>query len=165
MATRRVPDWNLLWNMYYDYYYYPDSYQVKQLLGGRVATGNINNTCAVRMSAALNCSGVPIPRYHNNLTTIQDGNGNNIAIRTSELNRWLRYRFGETDFYLRKQSGEPFDKSQLAGKKGIISFRIKFSDASGHIDLWDGSKFSSEYRLKKDYWTLAYRIYFWECGK
>jgi hypothetical protein len=49
--------------------------------------------------------------------------------------------------------------------RGIIGFDIRFSDATGHLDLWDGSTFSSEYNMSKDYWTAATLISLWKAVK
>ncbi len=49
-------------------------------------------------------------------------------------------------------------KQTLKGKKGIIIFEIKgWSDATGHADLWDGSKV-----VRDDYGSKAHNILFWE---
>ena len=46
--------------------------------------------------------------------------------------------------------------------KGIIGFNIKFSDATGHLDLWDGNHFTSEKKNEgTDYWERATRIWIW----
>jgi hypothetical protein len=65
------------------------------------------------------------------------------------------------DVDTRKKAGQSFPKSALAPVRGIIAFDIAFSDATGHIDMWDGLKFSSEYNMSKDYWTSATRISVW----
>jgi hypothetical protein len=164
-SIAKVPDWSLLWSMYYDYINYPDSGYVKKLIGGKVDAAWITNTCAVRLSDALNYSGVPLPRGHSGLNTVRDGAGMRVAFRVRELKSWMRHRLGKADFDFRKKASENFDKSQLGGMQGIICFDISFSDATGHLDLWDGTKFSSEYKTSRDYWLNATHIYLWECGK
>ena len=81
-------------------------------------------------------------------------------VRVAELRVWLTHGFGAPDFD-HKKKGDAFDKTTIAAWKGIIAFDISFSDATGHLDAWDGKKFSSEYKVK-DYWTPATRISLWK---
>lgn len=164
-SVAKVPEWTLLWSMYYDYIYFPDSNQVKKMIGGKVDASWITNTCAVRLSDAFNWSGIQLPSNFSGMVTIADKDKNRIAIRVRELRKWMLFRLGDPDFTTRKKAGDDFDKTSLSSKKGIIEFKIAFSDATGHLDLWDGSRFSSEPSLTKDYWKSASEIHLWECGK
>lgn len=166
MATvAQVPDWNVIWSAYYDYINFPDSNDVKRRIGGAVDAAWIKNTCAVRLSDAFNYSGLPVPRRFDGLKTVRDGGGSNIAFRVAELRKWMLYRLGKPDIMTTKKANDPFDKSAITNKKGIIEFAIAFSDATGHLDLWDGSTFSSEAATSRDYWKSATKINLWECGK
>ena len=77
---------------------------------------------------------------------------------------WLRYVLGKPDFEIKKRENDPFDKSQLSGMRGLIGFDIHFKDATGHLDLWDGGKFSSEHDMSCDDWTAATRIWLWKAS-
>jgi hypothetical protein len=95
------------------------------------------------------------------MMTVKGGDGLNYALRVAEMRKWLPTALGQPDFDHAKKAAEAFDKSKLAGMKGIIAFNIPFADATGHLDAWDGGKFSSEYKAS-DYWTRATRITVWK---
>ena len=154
------PTWAKFWEEYPDYGTNPDSAAVKTDIGGSVDADYITNTCAVRMSRGLNYSGVPLPAKFAGLLTVTGGDGKHYALRVAEMRKWVPQVLGNPDFDQTKKSGEAFDKSTLAALKGIIAFDIHFSDATGHLDAWDGKAFSSEYKVS-DYWTPATRITLW----
>lgn len=154
------PTWSKFWSEYPDYGTYPDSAVVKQDIGGTVNEDWITNTCAIRMSRGLNYSGAPIPAAFKGLVTIRGADGKHYAIRVREMRTWLPHAFGKADFDQTKKPGTAFDKSALASFKGILAFDIHFSDATGHLDAWDGQVFSHEY-ASADYWTRASRITLW----
>jgi hypothetical protein len=112
------------------------------------------------MSRGLNYSGVTVPG-NAGMLTVKGGDEKNYALRVAEMRRWLPRALGQPGYDLRKKKGEAFDKTTLAAWKGIIAFDISFSDATGHLDAWDGTKFSSEYKVQ-DYWTAATRITLWK---
>ena len=154
------PTWTKFWNEYPDYGTYPDSAVVKKDIGGAVNAAYITNTCAVRLSRGLNYSGAPVPSNFAGLLTVKGADGLNYALRVAEMRKWLPQALGSPDFDKTKKKGEAFDKTTLSAFKGIIAFDISFSDATGHLDAWDGSVFSSEYKVS-DYWTPATRITLW----
>jgi hypothetical protein len=154
------PTWSKFWAEYPDYGTYPDSAAVKKDIGGSVDADYITNTCAVRLSRGLNYSGVPLPANLAGLLTVKGGDGKHYALRVAEMRKWLPQVLGNPDIDRTKTKGEAFDKSTLAALKGIIAFDIHFSDATGHLDAWDGQAFSSEYKVS-DYWTPATRITLW----
>jgi hypothetical protein len=135
---------------------------VKKLIGGNVDDEWIKNTCAIRLSRALNENGFPIPGKFAGLHTVKGGDGKRYAFRVVELHKWLDHVLGQSDFDLKKKAGDAFDKGALAAFKGIIGFDIHFSDATGHLDLWDGSVFTHEYQTSGEYWTQATRIWLWK---
>jgi hypothetical protein len=59
MAT--LGSWTDLWNEYPDYISFPDSSEVKKGIGGAVNARWITNTCAIRLSRALNYTGILVP--------------------------------------------------------------------------------------------------------
>ncbi len=154
------PTWSKFWIEYPDYGTYPDSATVKKEIGGGVDAGYITNTCAVRLSRGLNYSGQPLPATFAGLLMVKGGDGKHYALRVREMRKWLPHVLGSPDFDETKKAGAAFDKSKLAAMKGIIAFDIHFSDATGHLDAWDGTAFSSEYKVA-DYWTPATRITLW----
>ncbi|HEY3788485.1 MAG TPA: type VI secretion system amidase effector protein Tae4 [Urbifossiella sp.] len=155
------PIWSKFWAEYPDYGTDPDSQAVKKEIGGAVNSGWIVNTCALRMSRGLNYSGVEVPAHFPGMSTVAGGDGKHYAFRVREVRTWLPNAIGQPDFNVTKKAGEAFDKSKLASMKGIIAFDIQFSDATGHLDAWDGSNFSHEYAAS-DYWTRATRITLWK---
>jgi len=155
------PHWSDFWIEYPDYGTWPDSAALKRDIGGSVDAAWITNTCAVRLSRGLNYSGVPLPAHAAGLLTVKGGDDKYYALRVAEMRRWLVQAIGNPDFDHKKKKGDPFDKTTLAAWKGIIGFDISFADATGHLDAWDGTKFSSEYKVS-DYWTPATRITLWK---
>jgi hypothetical protein len=124
--------WTALWNAYPNYKDSPDSEAVKAAIGGEVTEDWLGpNSCAIRMSHALNRIGYPVPNGHPGLLTVKGGDGYRYAVRVAETRKWLAEVLGTPDFDLEKTAGEPFDKAQLSGMKGIIVFHISFSDATG----------------------------------
>ena len=154
------PTWSKFWLEYADYGTYPDSAEVKKDIGGAVDADWIKNTCAVRLCRGLNYSGVPVPGNVAGLLTVKGGDDKHYALRVAEMRKWLPGVLGKPDFDQTKKRGDAFAKSTLAAMKGIIAFDISFGDATGHLDAWDGSSFSSEYKVA-DYWTPATRITLW----
>jgi hypothetical protein len=153
--------WTTLWNEYPDYVSYT-SPQVKKDIGGAVDAAWITNTCAVRLSRTLNYNGYPLPQTHKGMLTVGGADKKRYAVRVRELEPWLRSVLGAPQHEFEKKENDPFDRAVLAAKKGILGFDIRFSDATGHLDLWDGSRFSSEHMMSKDYWVAATRIWLWE---
>jgi hypothetical protein len=155
------PTWSKFWLEYPDYGTYPDSAVVKKEIGGGVDAAYIKNTCAIRLSRGLNNSGAKVPGNFAGLVVVKGGDGLYYALRVAEMRKWLPTILGTPDFDHKKKRGVAFDKSTIAASKGIIAFDISFSDATGHLDAWDGSSFSSEYKVS-DYWTPATKITLWK---
>jgi hypothetical protein len=151
-----------LWNEYPDYLNYPKPDDVKTYIGGSVDADWIANTCAIRMSRALNYNDVPVPGNFAGLNTVKGGDGKRYAFRVRELHIWLAHALGAPDFDVKKKAGETFDQTTLSALKGIIGFDIHFSDATGHFDLWDGTTFTHEYQTTGEYWSQATRIWLWK---
>lgn len=131
--------------------------QVKKAIGGKVDAAWITNTAAIRMSRAFNYAGAPIPNNNANLATVVGADKLHYAYRVAEFRKWLTEKYGQPT--LSFKSG-PYGKApaQLAGRKGIILFvDAGWSDASGHIDLWDGQQV-----VHHGYFELAKQVYLWE---
>jgi hypothetical protein len=62
-------------------------------------------------------------------------------------------------------SGPPISRDAFRGKKGIIAFDIHFSNANGHLDLWDGHTLhDAVYGLSHDGYDcfeMARRVSLW----
>ncbi len=157
---RRLGAFSPLWREYPDYRTFPDSARVKRDIGGSVDQKHLVNTCAIRLSRALNYNGVPLTRA-SYMVTKRGADGKRYAVRVREIRRWLFSVLGKPAFDLRKKEGVPFDKRTLAPFRGIIGFDIRFSDATGHLDLWDGRYFSAEGKMSRDAWSASTRIWLW----
>jgi hypothetical protein len=162
--SQKLQSWSALWAEYPDYINFQDSAAVKQSIGGDVTQAWLGqNSCAIRLSYTLNRNGFALPKNFPGLLTVKGGDGYRYAIRVAETRKWLAFTIGKPDFETKKKAGAAFDKTQLADMKGIIAFDISFSDATGHLDLWDGTQFSHEY-ASLTYWTDATRISLWKAA-
>jgi len=141
---------------------YPDApaETVKRQIGGHVNADWITNTCAIRLSRALNYAGVLIPSHFPRLHVVSGYDHRWYAYRMQELKRWVEHTFGHPNIV--EKGGGTTSRSALAGHQGIIAFDIHFSDASGHIDLWDGNDFYESIYATSDYFARATKIFLWE---
>lgn len=140
---------------------------VKILIGGEVNTPMVTDTCAVRMSRALNLAGIKLPSHDPALYTLSGSDKNRYALRMQELKRWLDRHFGHPQIACRK----PASRATFAGAKGIIAFDITFglnpdgrTRALGHLDLWDGNAYVHEAEDPRDYFGLATDVILWKCS-
>lgn len=135
-----------LWKAFPDHTQYPTLKDLYEMLGGTVEK-NINvpgfgpkgNTCASRMSVALNKGGAPINRslaLSVKARSISAADNSQIIFNVADLRNYLRLTLGEPQI----DSDSPFD-SEFRGKKGIIAFSVNWSDATGHIALWNGANY------------------------
>ena len=107
------------------------------LIGGKVlqnAKGGIfNNSCAIRLSHALNKSGELIPYIKG-----QTSSGKNPP------KWWYIYRVTQMKAHLTQKYGKPMvynskEKFEKCAPKGILVLDVPgWSDASGHATLWNG---------------------------
>lgn len=133
--------------------------EVRKRIGGKVDEPWITNTSAVRLSRAFNLSGAPIPAANTNagMRTLKGADKLNYAYSAAEFRTWLTSKYGQPTLSLK--SGPYGTAPQaLKGRRGIILFHdVGWSDASGHMDLWDGQKVAG-----KEYFALAKQIHLWE---
>ena len=123
----------------------------KTLIGGEVNVAMVTDTCAVRMSRALNYSGFPIPaRGHSKMYVLQGADKMWYALRVAELKAWLQTQLGPPQVAPRR--GKKIDMADYTGTKGILALKIHYAArpgettaAAGHIDLWDGNQFAGEF--------------------
>lgn len=152
--------------------YYPDKsiatpVLYDQMIGGRLKKAyNLNaykNTCAVRMSYALNRSGLKLGEAPSNDGSPTGGDGYKYWIRVSDLKPFLVNRFKGADeelrldpiptslagdieamkplYFARRKKAQAWLDTKLAGRKGIVVFGVAgWGDATGHFTLWDGSE-------------------------
>jgi RHS repeat-associated protein len=106
-------------------------------IGGKVKWNFDNNpadyanTCAIRMSKALNDSGHLIPFIKGQ--TGSGDNGNWYFYRVSDLVSYVNTTFGSADITNATSAG-------LQNQNGIIFFEVSgWGDASGHVDIWNGT--------------------------
>lgn len=146
--------------------YYPrgSSSSVKKFIGGKVDAQWINNTCAIRMSRALNYSGAPIPREY---AGVYSKNEDYPKVVSGEDKKWYIYRVEILQKYLTSKYGRPesFNISgntdipeSLFNRKGIIVFSVRsWNDATGHATLWNGKSCI----VDDCYFPIATHAYFW----
>jgi hypothetical protein len=160
----KLPDFDLLSKFYPDYWQYPTPEGVRNMIGGEAKDRDITNTCTIRLSHAMNGSGVQVPKFWQKITNRRGKNGKYYIIRVANFGAWMVNQFGKPDLVFTKKAGDAFDRSQIEGYQGVIAFEIDFSDASGHYDLWYRNTFSHEKTAGKDYFALAAKISLWTGG-
>lgn len=138
------PTLSKVWAAFPDHLTYPTLSDLYAHLGGGAAR-NINspgfgpngNTCASRLSVAFNGGGAPISRaiaQAAGAQTISAADGSNIIFRVTEFRSYLLKLLGRPQI----DNASPYD-SNFRGRRGIIAFTVNWSDASGHIALWNGT--------------------------
>jgi hypothetical protein len=135
-------------------------------IGGKVEQnyniGVFSNACATRISKALNGAGGAhaIPYFKakgpNGKIEAQVSSGKNkkwYIFRVKILIDYLKSKYGKPEEYTNSEYKLKIDK-----RKGIIIFEVAgWVDATGHADIWDGSKC-----LWEGYGNIASKILFWE---
>ncbi|WP_090974515.1 type VI secretion system amidase effector protein Tae4 [Parapedobacter composti] len=98
------------------------------------------NACALRVSRALNYSGITIPTIIGQ--TAKGADGKNYFLGAANLNAWMIKTFGEPTKFTGAQGGENGKNfpTLLSGKKGIYIMVPNYPRdfASGHADIWNG---------------------------
>lgn len=127
---------------------------VKKLIGGGADADYIQNACALRISRALNYSGAPLPPGSSDtFVRVKGADGMRYALRMRELRRHLQRTFGPPSL-LTKEKSPP---SSWQTNKGIIVFEVSgWSNATGHMDLWNG--YDCEYH---GYWSESFEVALW----
>lgn len=160
-----LPIFSKLQRDYPDYVNYT-SPQVLNLIGGKVKINNFENTCAVRLSRTLNYNAIelPGPSKAGKMSVVSGDDKKWYAFRVRDISPWLEKQLSPPIFDQAKKAGDDFDKKLIAKYRGIIGFNIEFGDATGHLDLWDGTTFTAEKKggLTTDYWKAATRIWVWK---
>jgi len=119
-----------------------------------IANNKKLNTCAIRVSRALNYSGIVIPALPDNpngtKNTVQGADGKNYIISAKVLNAWMKKTFGTNpsnyQHYTASQGGVKGANFPvlLSDKKGIYSMvslpAIQNSWGTGHADLLENGE-------------------------
>ena len=117
--------------------------EVYNLVGGavRAMMPPSRNACAVRLSRALNYSGIVIPQLSDQ--TWQGADGKYYFLSAPKMNAWLIQTFGEPTYvYTYSQGGANGQNfpALLAGKKGIYTMQPNWPTqfgAQGHVTLYN----------------------------
>lgn len=122
--------------------------EVGKRIGGKVGynieAGIFQNACPIRMSYVLNYNGIPIPR-------------SGYAVVSGDDKKWYMFRVNEMMTFLERTFGMP-DRtaktpktSDFVGVKGILVVKGHgWSNALGHVTLWDGNVCSDSCHLAAD---------------
>ncbi|MCH9680571.1 MAG: peptidoglycan-binding protein [Deltaproteobacteria bacterium] len=137
----RLNDFDKMWDAY------PNpggtAEEAKHTIGGRAVSALIDNTCVLRLSRAFNYSGNRIPRSSSDeITTIRGGDGLHYALRVREFTRYMKRKYGRPDLeHTYPDPGGGPIPSEFKGRQGVIIFDVRgWADATGHVDLWNGTK-------------------------
>lgn len=149
-----------------------------QQLGGdflkKEADGSwtFENTCTTRWSRGWIYAISPLPHVPQNrqlpktpLYTLKASDAKWYAIRVADAREWMSRVWGPAPVDVTKTPGTAFDKSRLEGMKGILCFTQHFDDATGHIDVWDGTGTYTHDNNPPGqgtgYWQNSSRVEFW----
>ena len=129
---------------------------VADRIGGRVkdniVAGHFRNACAIRMSYVFNGTGTPISGGFGQ--TVSGADGKQYLFRVRDMTRFIETKFGTAD-----ASGADASQTALAGRRGLLVFDVEgWSDATGHITLWDGYRCSDACYFPE----AGSRVRFWE---
>lgn len=166
IAIRPLPPFHKMWMSYPDT---TDTHAVGVLIGGGVRRNlelsdegaRWTDTCAIRMSRALNYAGDSIPKKAKYLSVVSGGDSFWYAYRVKELVVHLQKAHGSPSLVL-SQGTNSADLAQIRGKKGVVVFEgARGTTGVRHIDLWDGEEIRYN-DLTKDPQISVTKIMFWE---
>jgi hypothetical protein len=131
--------------------------------------GAHGDTCTIRMSRALNYSGVHIPAKFKGLRTAPGADHLHYAFAVQEMRFFLTTTFGQPNINVK---GRPVSRQPFRNDKGIILFDISCfgqnadgTRALGHMDLWDTKTFFDEITgysyPDRDFFDVADRVSLW----
>lgn len=141
------PDFALMWKAFPDHAIYPTLTSLHTFIGGQLAN-NINvpgfgpngNTCAVRMSRALNYGSMPIKSKlisQWKLSGLFGADKKLYLFRVADTATYIARTVAVTPVIATKDFATAFK-----GKRGIVAFTVNgWGDATGHLALWDGAGF------------------------
>jgi hypothetical protein len=153
-VARRLPEFSRLWAAYP----HGSPEQVKSQIGGGANYDWIVNTCTIRISRSFNYAGHPVPATDPALNTVRGSDGLRYAYRVKEFKRYLTRVYGLARLTQEYESAGGDVPESFRGRKGVIAFDVDgWSDATGHIDLWNG-----ELCAGQSYFDKAAQVYLWE---
>ena len=142
------------------------------LAGGDVLEARLNdrknteNTCALKVSIALNGAGIIIPNIPTTDTeygTVEGLNGKYYFLNAKSLSEWMKRTFTPTNTY------DPSDyinadgfHALIAGRRGITISIYGGGGTSGHADIYTGTSCSNSPNNPSLACGIAGRIYFWQ---
>ncbi|PVH70433.1 hypothetical protein DL98DRAFT_577871 [Cadophora sp. DSE1049] len=172
LATR--PTWTQFSGVYWTYASVPSETVQRRINPAWVNNTSYGNTCCMRLSQALKDSGYAIPadatKVPGVVTEYSALMKARYIVRVSGMLAWLPNVWGAPDWTFDKAPNTAFDKTahpELTTHKGVIGFQIRWNDATGHFDLWDGTNFSHELSWDgigtnpTQYFNLASKILVW----
>jgi len=117
-------------------------------IGGKVqeniGAGIFQNACPIRMSYVLNQTGVPIPSKP--YATVTGADRKFYIYRVGDMMTFLERNFGIPD----KSARSP-KPSDFLGLKGVVVVKGHgWSDAKGHVTLWNGTVCSDHCHFMAD---------------
>jgi hypothetical protein len=96
-----------------------------------------NNTCALKVSIALNGAGIDIPNLPGQ--TLQGEDGSYYFLNARALAEWMKKTFTDYEEYNSTEYNNPDIHTLLNGQTGIIISIYESGEASGHADIYTGS--------------------------
>lgn len=154
------PNFKMMWDHFPTHKKYPTLRSLHTFIGGALVKnieaqgfGPNGNTCAVRMSRALNYAHFPISAKQakaHKISTMTGADGKLYIYRVRELKVYLEAVLGVTPIKVFKD----FDKAFM-GRQGVVVFEVSgWRSAGGHIALWNGKEFREDshddYRNQRD---------------
>jgi len=141
------PSFNTAWRVFQDVN--ASVSEVGKLIGGNVqkniASGIFQNACPIRMSYVLNNTGFPIQRG-NGYETVTGKDNKNYIFRVNDIMDHLAKVLGQPDKTVKSPKTSNFNNI-----KGIIVVKGHgWSNAKGHVTLWNGVSCSDTCHLMSD---------------
>ncbi|MBC7391142.1 MAG: hypothetical protein H7329_18190 [Opitutaceae bacterium] len=124
----------------------------KVLLNHQTNPNSFENSCAIRVSRALNKSGCIVPYLPGR--TLSGVNYTWHFYRVKDLKAFLINRYDIADII-------STDRKKFSNKRGVICFDISYLDASGHFTLFDGINILGGEHDTDYYFQNASNIYLW----
>ncbi|WP_080406679.1 type VI secretion system amidase effector protein Tae4 [Burkholderia ubonensis] len=125
--------------------------EVGKRIGGNVQKnielpdGGFKNSCPIRMSYVLNATGFAI-RKNTRYAMVSGGDKHQYIYRVADMVAYLESAFGKPDKTVRNPK-----PSDFANMKGIIAVKGHgWSNAIGHVTLWDGARCADSCHLSDD---------------
>jgi hypothetical protein len=171
VAIAKRPSFKKLW----DAYPTGSVEEVKALIGGAVNADWIANTAAVRLSRALLKAGetinpallppIPRPDGRREVIAVKGADQQLHIFRVAVMKKWLELKYGAPTSVkgrVVQGRGRAIDVAvdSFVGKRGIIYFEVPMADATGHVDLWDGT--TKQVRGGNPIFDKASEVFLWE---